>query len=290
MSYTYNPDGTRHTMTDATGTTTYSYDANGDVPLKALVAAQGSGWPTPPPRTATYTTGVLASVTYPAYGTYPAPTVTYTYDATGAMASETDWLGNKVTFAHDADGNPTDQDNDVYTANPAGTSSTAFSYDNADQNTQAASTLAQTCGGSETLTQAFSGPGGSRNPDGQLTQIPSHLQRLVLRARPPTSATTATTRPAGSSTRAPPPKAPAPTTSPTTPPAIPPPSPATTSPATSTPTPRPTTPPARSPPRHPTSGSARDSLHLQLRHPRRPNPGRHRRRQPPPTATTRPAR
>ena len=56
---------------------------------------------------------MLASVTYPAYGGHSDPAVTYTYDATGAMASETDWLGNEVTFAHDADGNPTAQANAV---------------------------------------------------------------------------------------------------------------------------------------------------------------------------------
>jgi RHS repeat-associated protein len=170
LAYSYNLDGSRHTMTDATGTTTYSYDANGDVTSQALAAASGNGLANATTSYGYYTTGGLQTVTYPAYTGYSAPQVTYSYDGTGAMASETDWLGNQVTFSHDPDNNPTGQNNHVTTANPNGTSSTTWSYDNADQNTQASSTLAQTCGGNETLTQAFTGTGGSRNPDGQLTQ------------------------------------------------------------------------------------------------------------------------
>ena len=168
VSYTFNSDGTRHTMTDGTGTTTYSYDDNGDVTSKALIANPGLS------NTTTsygyFNTGVLSSVTYPAYGTYASPQVSYAYDATGAMTSETDWLGNKVTFAHDADSNATGQANDVSTSIPSGTSSSAFSYDGADENTGAVSTLAQTCGGNETLTQSFSPSGSPRNPDGQLSE------------------------------------------------------------------------------------------------------------------------
>jgi RHS repeat-associated protein len=170
VSYTFNVDGTRHTMTDATGTTTYSYDANGDVTSQALVASSGNGLSNATTSYGYYTTGVQASVTYPSYSGHASPQVTYTYDVTGAMASETDWLGNEVAFSHDSDGNTTAQDNDVSGTNPSGTSSTAFSYDPADQNTGASSTINQTCGGSENLTQSFAGTGGSRNPDGQLTQ------------------------------------------------------------------------------------------------------------------------
>jgi RHS repeat-associated protein len=167
LSYTYNPDGTRNTMVDATGTTTYTYDATGDVTAKTLAATGGLS------NTTTgysyYPTAVLDTVTYPNYSTYTNPTVTYAYDATGAMTSETDWLANQVTFGHDFDGNNTAQDNNVSTSNPNGTSSTSFAYDNADYSTTAISTL--NCGTSSgTLTQAFSGTGGSRNPDGQLTQ------------------------------------------------------------------------------------------------------------------------
>ena len=95
--------------------------------------------------------------------------MSYTYDALGNMASETDWLGYEVAFADDGDGNLTAQDNDVSSGHTSGTSSTAFSYDNADFNTAATSTLAE-CGGSETLTQSFSGSSGSRNADGQVSE------------------------------------------------------------------------------------------------------------------------
>ena len=167
VSYSYNSDGTRHAMTDDTGTTTYGYDDNGDVTSKALVATGGLANATT--SYGYFDTGVLSSVTYPTYGSYSTPQVTYAYDATGAMISETDWLGNSVTFAHDADQNPTTQTNAVSVSNPSGTSSTTVSYDAADYPTTSTSTLAQTCGGSESLTQSFSGTGGSRNADGQVT-------------------------------------------------------------------------------------------------------------------------
>jgi len=87
------------------------------------------------------------------------------------MASETDWLGKKVVFTTDADGNQTSQDNNVSTSSPTGSSGTTFGYDAADENTAATSTLSQACSSSaETLTQSFGGSGGSRNADGQVTQ------------------------------------------------------------------------------------------------------------------------
>jgi RHS repeat-associated protein len=171
VSNTYNVDGTKATMTDGTGTTTYSYDLAGNVTQQALVVGAGTGLSNKATFYSYFSTGTLNTVTYPSYAGHSSPVVTYTYDGTGAMASETDWLSNTVTFAHDADGNRTLQDNAVSTSNPSGTSSTALSYDAADQNTQASSTLVQTCSGStETLTQSFSGTGGSRNPNGQVTQ------------------------------------------------------------------------------------------------------------------------
>ena len=167
-SYSYNQDGSRHTMVDVTGTTTYGYDDGGDVTSQVLAASTGLA-----NTTTDYgydAAGVLGSVTYPSYSSYSSPQLTYGYDATGAMTSATDWLGNVVSFAHDTDGNTTDQDNDVSGTNPSGTSSTRFSYDAADENTQAASAINQACGGPEAVDQSFSGSTGSRNPDGQLTQ------------------------------------------------------------------------------------------------------------------------
>ena len=154
-------------MTDATGTTTYGYDANGDVTSQALVATGGLSNETT--SYTYYTTGALDTVVYPSYSGHSDPSVTYTYDQDGQMASSTDWLGNEVSFAHDTDNNTTAQDNDVSTSNPSGTSNTAFAYDNADLLSSTTTTLAQSCGGSETLTQSFSGSSGSRNADAQVT-------------------------------------------------------------------------------------------------------------------------
>ena len=166
-SATYNVDGATHTVTDATGTSTYGYDAMGDVTSQALVATGGLANATT--SYSYYTTGAKSTVTYPAYTGYSNPVVTYTYDPTGAMATSTDWLGNEITYSHDADGNTTNQANHVSTSNPNGTSSTASTYDNADLPTAATTSINQTCGGSENVTQSFSGSTGSRNPDGQLT-------------------------------------------------------------------------------------------------------------------------
>lgn len=171
VSDTYNVDGSVATMTDASGTTTYGYDAMGDVTSQDLVAGTGTGLANSAVSYSYYTTGELDTLTYPAYAGSSDPVVTYAYDATGAMISSTDWLGDVVTYNHDFDGNQTSQDNDVSTANPSGTSSTAFAYDAADENTSAVSTLNQSCGSSEALTQSFSGSTGSRNADGELTQV-----------------------------------------------------------------------------------------------------------------------
>lgn len=167
VSKTYNSDQSVDTMSDASGTTTYGYDDAGNVTSQSLLAA-GSLTNTTVSYSY-YSSGALDTLTYPSYSGHSSPAVTYAYDATGQMASSTDWLGNQVTFAHDADNNTTGQDNNVSSSDPSGTSSTAFSYDAADQMNSSASTMAQTCGGSETLTQGFSGSAGSRNADGQLT-------------------------------------------------------------------------------------------------------------------------
>ena len=169
-SATYNVNGTQHTMTDPSGTTTYGYDAMGDVTSQDLLAAGGSGFNNATTSYSYFATGDLATLTYPAYSGSSDPVVTYAYDATGAMLSSTDWLGNEVTYSHDANGNQTGQNNAVSSGNPSGTSSTTFTYDAANNNTSALSTIAQTCGSGETIAHSFSGTTGSRNADGQLTQ------------------------------------------------------------------------------------------------------------------------
>jgi len=60
-----------------------------------------------------YSTGVLAVLTYPAYGGHMSPTVNYAYNNNGQLLSSTDWLGNEVTYTYDADGNLTNQDNNA---------------------------------------------------------------------------------------------------------------------------------------------------------------------------------
>jgi RHS repeat-associated protein len=175
LGYTYNVDGTVHTMSDATGTTTYGYDALGDVTSQALAASGGSGFANTTTSYAYFTTGALSTLTYPAYAGSSDPAVGYAYNSTGELISSTDWLSNVVTYAYDADGNQTSQDNNVSTGNPSGTSSTAFGYDAADNNSYAVSTINQVCGGSETLTQWFAGGAyGLRNADGQLTYYYTH--------------------------------------------------------------------------------------------------------------------
>ena len=169
LTYTYNADGSRHTMIDASGTTTYAVDTNGDVTSQLFVAGTGTGLANNTVTYGHYTTGALSAVTYPTYGTHTNPAANYAYDALGQMASVTDWLGNKTAFAHDGNGNLTSQASVVSTANPSGTSSTAFSFDNANWNTQATSTL--NCSGTNgTLTQSIPSTSPGRNANGQVTQ------------------------------------------------------------------------------------------------------------------------
>ena len=165
LSYSYYPDGARFAMVDGTGDTFYTLDANDNVTAQSVTSFTNT--PGSTVDHAYYPTGDLESVTYPAYGPTTSPTATYTYDALGNMASETDWLGNKVTFAFDQSGNETAQNNDV--SGSSSTSSTAFSYDVANENTQAQSTLK--CVTNGTLTQYFSGGSsiGARNDNGQVT-------------------------------------------------------------------------------------------------------------------------
>lgn len=94
-SKTYNPDGQLTSLTDGTGTSTYSYDALG----RLISQSDGSG------ATTTYTydnQGNLTSISYP--NSDPLR-VTYTYNAANQMTSETDWQGNKFIFSYDKSGN-----------------------------------------------------------------------------------------------------------------------------------------------------------------------------------------
>jgi RHS repeat-associated protein len=98
VGYTYDVLGRRQTMTDGTGTSTWSYDS-----LGRLVSYQnGAG------VTVAYhydLKGQQTSMLYPGQTT----AVVTGYDAAGRVSTITDWLGHKTTYNyHDADvANPT---------------------------------------------------------------------------------------------------------------------------------------------------------------------------------------
>ena len=102
---TYNADGSRHSLTDATGTTTTSYDLAGHV-TQSAVAATGAGLTSKTTNYTYFTSGVLQGLTYPAMGA-TTPSVAYTYDDTGMLATEQIGTATPITVAHDADGNAT---------------------------------------------------------------------------------------------------------------------------------------------------------------------------------------
>ncbi len=93
VSYTYDADGRRLTMTDGTGTTTDTYDALG----RLLSETNGAG------AAVTYTYDPAGNVTAIGYPT--GHTVTQGYDASNRLTSVTDWLGNTTTFSYDANSN-----------------------------------------------------------------------------------------------------------------------------------------------------------------------------------------
>jgi len=94
VAFAYDTDGQCTSMTDGTGTSSWSYDS-----LHRITSTKtGAG------TTVTYAydlKGQLTKLTYPG-GTH---NVSRAYDVAGRMTSLTDWLGNKTTFAYDADGN-----------------------------------------------------------------------------------------------------------------------------------------------------------------------------------------
>ena len=102
VTYSYYPDGSKETMADGTGTTTYNYDANGDLTSQALAAGAGTGLTSNTVSYGYFTTGVRQTVTYPQSGS-SSPSATYTYDASGQMASVTDSNAKTTTFAHNPD-------------------------------------------------------------------------------------------------------------------------------------------------------------------------------------------
>lgn len=113
----YDADGRRTGQTDATGTSTWTYDSLGR--LTSSIDGQGV--------TTSYghdLDGNVTSLSYP--GT--SHTVTRTFDALNRLASVTDWNGNVTTTSYDENSNPTSNNF------PSGTAETdTTTYDAADQ-------------------------------------------------------------------------------------------------------------------------------------------------------------
>jgi RHS repeat-associated protein len=96
VAFAYDAAGQRTSMTDGTGTSSWTYDSL----HRVKSTTNGAG------ATVSYTydlKGQLIKLTYPG-GTR---TVSRSYDAAGRLTSITDWLGNKTIFAYDQDGNLT---------------------------------------------------------------------------------------------------------------------------------------------------------------------------------------
>jgi RHS repeat-associated protein len=116
VTYGYDANDRRVSLTDATGTSTSTYDSLGRL-TKTL---DGRGAST------TFSYDLAdhqTSITYP-----NAKTVTRTFDAAGRTATITDWLGGKTTFAYDADSQPTST-----TFPTASKNVDTYTYDNTDQ-------------------------------------------------------------------------------------------------------------------------------------------------------------
>ena len=91
----YDPDGWKTSMTDGTGTTTWSYDAFGEITSQT----NGAG------STVSYAydaNGNQTGITYPGASTQ---TVTQVFDKANRPTSVTDWNQQATTFGYDADSN-----------------------------------------------------------------------------------------------------------------------------------------------------------------------------------------
>ena len=128
VTFTYDADGNRTAMTDASGTSSYSYDPFGEL----TSADNGAG------RTTSYgydALGDTTSVTYPlgsGASWANTDTVSYGYDAASELSSVTDFNGHTSAVSDTADGLPSalslgasgDSVNTAYGANDAPSSVT----------------------------------------------------------------------------------------------------------------------------------------------------------------------
>jgi len=125
---TYDANGDVTAMADATGTTSYTYDALGRQTSKTLPS--GANVPCPVGAGGA-NVNVSACYTYDNAGSMltkkdSAGTITYGYNNDGSMASVTNRSGAKTTFGYDSNGNPTT------TSYPNGVTETT-GYNSSDQ-------------------------------------------------------------------------------------------------------------------------------------------------------------
>jgi len=122
VSYGYDANGNKTSMTDATGSSSYVYDPFGELTSATNGAGQVTGY-------AYNAAGELSEVTYPLPATATwatTDTVNYTHDNAGLVTKATDFNGNAITIGNTADG----LQNSVSVGSTGDTISTT--YDNTD--------------------------------------------------------------------------------------------------------------------------------------------------------------
>ena len=123
-TYAYDALGRPVTMTDASGTSSFAYDAIGQLTSESNGAGASTGY-------GYDNVGQMTSISYPG-----ARTVNYAYDEAGQLASLTDWSGKTTTFGWTVDGQLANQ------TDPNGVSQTN-SYDAAGRLTSLATSTSQ---------------------------------------------------------------------------------------------------------------------------------------------------
>ncbi|MGH3303503.1 MAG: hypothetical protein ACRDOK_17855 [Streptosporangiaceae bacterium] len=122
VTYSYDTDGNKTGMTDATGTSSYVNDPFGEITSAQNGAGQVTGY-------GYNTDGQISSITYPLPSTATwatSATVSYGYDNAGQLTSVTDFSGNQISIGSTPDGLP-----DSVALGSSGDTITA-SYDNTD--------------------------------------------------------------------------------------------------------------------------------------------------------------
>jgi RHS repeat-associated protein len=122
VTFQYDGNGRRRSMTDGTGTSSWSYDSLGRVAAATDGASASLSY--------SYNNrGAVTSTSYP----NAAGNLIRVYDAAGRESSQSDWNGNNVTFTYDADGNLTSGTDPTTINGSAGTPVVdAYTYDPAD--------------------------------------------------------------------------------------------------------------------------------------------------------------